>query len=109
MYTAKLQQKVVSHSAKDLDATFFVYGKELEGVVVFKYTRRILAYDDEDTHAMCGNLRKGQPVWVLILRFSRAENASPRACGMFYKATVQYVLLFGSKAWCLYPCCAKKS
>jgi len=32
----------------------------------------------------------------------RAENASPRVCGMFYKATVQAVLLFGSEAWSLF-------
>ena len=33
----------------------------------------------------------------------RAENASPRVCGMFYKATVQSILLFGSETWNLSP------
>jgi hypothetical protein len=33
----------------------------------------------------------------------RSENASPRACGVFYKATVQSILLFGSKTWNLSP------
>ena len=33
----------------------------------------------------------------------RAENASPRICGLFYKATVQAVLLFGSESWNLTP------
>ena len=32
-----------------------------------------------------------------------AENASPRVCGMFYRATVQSVLLFGSETWVLTP------
>ncbi len=31
----------------------------------------------------------------------QAENASSRMSGMFYKATVQAVLLHGSEMWCL--------
>ena len=38
----------------------------------------------------------------------RAENASPRVCGMFYKATVQAVLLFGSETWNLTPSTMKR-
>jgi hypothetical protein len=33
----------------------------------------------------------------------RAENASPKVCGIFYKATVQAVLLFGNETWKLSP------
>ncbi len=33
----------------------------------------------------------------------RAENTSPKVCGVFYKATVQAVLLFGSETWKLSP------
>ncbi len=33
----------------------------------------------------------------------RAENASARVCGIFYKATVQLILLFGSETWNLSP------
>ncbi len=33
----------------------------------------------------------------------RAENAEPRVCGVFYKATVMSVLLFGSETWSLTP------
>ena len=35
------------------------------------------------------------------MKVLRAENASSRVCGMFYKATVQAVLLFGSETWCM--------
>ena len=66
---------------------------------VFKYLGRLIAYDDEDTQAVRGNLKKARRVWVRISRVLRAENASPRVCGMFYKATVQSVLLFGSDIW----------
>ena len=52
---------------------------------------------------MRGNLAKARRVWARISRILRAENASARVCGMFYKATVQSVLIFGSKTWVLLP------
>ncbi len=36
-----------------------------------------------------------------------AENATPKMCGMFYKATVQAVLLYGSEMWSLSPLSTK--
>ena len=94
MHAARLQRKLVSDSAMAMDATFYAYGEELERVEVFKYLGRLIAFDDDDTQAVCGNLKKFRRFWVRILRVLRAENASARACGMFYKATVQSVLLF---------------
>ncbi len=38
----------------------------------------------------------------------RAENATPKTCGMFYKATVQAVLLYGSETWSLSPSSMKR-
>ena len=49
------------------------------------------------------NLAKAQSIWARISRVLRAENASARVCDMFYKATVQSVLLFRSKTWVLSP------
>ena len=49
------------------------------------------------------NLRKARRVWARILAVLRAENASPRVCGMFYRATVQSVLLLGSETRVLTP------
>jgi hypothetical protein len=37
--------------------------------------------------------------WGQVSHVLRAENASPKVCGVFYKATVQAVLLFGSETW----------
>ena len=70
---------------------------------VFKYLGRLIAFDDDDTQAVRGNLAKARRVWARISRILRAENASVRVCGMFYKATVQSVLLFGSETWMLSP------
>ena len=68
---------------------------------------KLLAYDDEDIQAVRSNLKKARRVWARISRILRAKNASPRVCGMFYKATVQSVLLFGSETWCLAPAALK--
>ena len=70
---------------------------------VFKYLGRLIAFDNDDTQAVRGNLAKAHRVWARISRVLQAENASARVCGMFYKATVQSVLLFGSKTWVLSP------
>jgi hypothetical protein len=68
---------------------------------VFKYLGRLIAYDNADTQAMRLNLRKAQGCWAWILRVLRAENANARTWGMFYTATVQVVLLYGSETWSL--------
>ena len=33
----------------------------------------------------------------------RAKHASPWVCGMFYRATVQLILLYGSETWMVAP------
>ena len=63
----------------------------------------MLDYDDNDSQAVRGNLKKARGVWARLSRTMRAENASPRVCGVFYKATVQSILLFGSETWNLSP------
>jgi hypothetical protein len=50
-----------------------------------------------------GNLKKACAIWSRLSCTIRSENASPHACGIFYKATVQSILLFGSKTWNLSP------
>ncbi len=69
----------------------------MERVEVFKYLCRLLAYNDDDTWAVRGNIKKAQGIWVRLSCTIRAENATPCVCGMFYKVTVQSILLFGSK------------
>ena len=52
---------------------------------------------------MRGNLKKACGVWARLSCTIRAENASPCVCGLFYKATVQSILLFGCETWNLSP------
>ena len=48
-------------------------------------------------------LRKVRGVWERLSQVMRAENASHRVSKLFYKATVQAVLILGSETWCLSP------
>jgi hypothetical protein len=95
----KIQHAVAEHAHLSLQHTFTAYGEGLERVEVFKYLGRLLAYNGNDAQAVRGNLKKVRGVWVRLSCTIRAENASPRACGIFYKETVQLILLFGSKTW----------
>ena len=86
-----------------LDLKFYAYGEELERVEVFKYLGRLIAFDDDETQVVRGNLANARRVRARISRVLRAENASARVYGMFYKATAQSVHLFGSETWVLSP------
>ena len=72
-----------------MDTKFYAYGEELKRVEVFKYLRRLIVFDDDDTQAVRSNLMKVRLVWAWILCVLRAENASAGLCGMFNKATVR--------------------
>jgi hypothetical protein len=104
----KRQHAAAVHSQEALKSLFTAYGEELERVEVFKYLGRLIAYDDADTQAMRSNLRKARGCWAWVSRVLRAENATARTCGMFYKATVQAILLFGSERWSLSPTSVKR-
>jgi hypothetical protein len=99
----KVQHAAAERAHLALRQTFIAYGEELEKVEVFKYLGRLLAYNNNATQAVRNNLKKAQGIWARLSRMIRAENASPRVCGVFYKATVQSILLFGSKTWNLSP------
>jgi hypothetical protein len=99
----KVQYAAAKRTHIALQQAFTAYGEELERVKVFKYLGRLLAYDNNDTQAVRGNLKKARGIWARLSRMIRTENASPRACGIFYKATVYSILLFGSKKWNLSP------
>ena len=101
---ARRRQHAAAKDAQHALATqFHACGEELERVTVFKYLGRLLACDNNNTQAMRGNLTKARKCWARVSRVLRAENAAPRVCGVFYKATVMAVLLFGSETWSLAP------
>ncbi len=99
----QVQHEIAATARQSLQMHFYAYGEELKKVEVFKYLGWLLAYDDNDTQAIRANLAKACKMWARVSRVLRVENASPKVCGVFYKATIQAVLLFGSETWNLAP------
>ena len=50
--------EVVSNSVNALDNALYAYGEELERVEVFKCLGCLVAFDDDDTQAVWGILRR---------------------------------------------------
>ena len=67
----------------------------LERVEVFKYLGRLLAQDDDDVQAVRQQIRKARGTWARRPGVARG----PRIAAKFYKAVVQFVLLYGSETW----------
>ncbi len=99
----KAQHVTVEQVHLALCKMFTAHGKELVRVEVFKYLGRLLAYNNNDARAVTRILEKARGVWASLSCTIRAENASPHVCGIFYKATVQSILLFGNETWNLSP------
>jgi hypothetical protein len=104
----RCQHAAATRSQQALDHVFTCNRDKLDRVEVFKYLERLIAHDDIDTQAMRLNLRKAQGCWARISHVLQTENASPRTSGMFYKATVQAVLLYRSEMWSLPPTSVKR-
>jgi hypothetical protein len=83
-----MQHEAAETTRVALVQSFTAYGDKLERLEVFKYLGRLLAYNDNDTQAMRANLRKARKSWGQVFCVLRAENALPKVCGVFYKATV---------------------
>ncbi len=77
--------------------TFSANKEELERVEVFKYLGWLISHYDTDNQAVQSNLRRAGRCWAQVSCVLQAKNATPKMCGMFYKATVQAVLLYGSE------------
>ncbi len=95
----RVQRENASRAVEAQEKRFTARGEELEQVEVFKYLGRLLSHDNNDDLAIWANVRKARKCWARVSRVLRAENATPWVMGMFYKATVQMVLLFGAETW----------
>jgi hypothetical protein len=96
------------HSQCALECMFSANGEELERVEVFKYLGWLISHDDADNQAMQSSLRRACGCWAWVSRVLWDENVTPKTCGMFYKATVQAMLLDGSGTWSLSPLSMKR-
>jgi hypothetical protein len=99
----KCQHEAAVRYQQALKHTFHANGEELGRVKVFKYLGWLISFDDADNQAIGSNLRNARGCWSQVSCVLRAENATPKTCGMFYKATMQVVLLYRSEMWSLSP------
>ena len=83
------------------ERAFQAYVRLLQMVTSFKYLGRVLTEADNTWPAIVGNLSKAQKIWARLARILGWEGANPRVSGIFFKAVVQAVMLFGSETWML--------
>jgi hypothetical protein len=79
--------------------TFQIQDALIETVTDFQYLGRTITSRDSDWMAARRNLHKARQRWMCISRVLARESATPRISALFYKATIQTVLLFGSETW----------
>jgi hypothetical protein len=79
--------------------TFTIQNQPIETLTSFRYLGRIIASSDSDWEAAKFNLHKARTRWMNISRLLARTSASPQISSLFYKATVQTVLLYGSETW----------
>ena len=93
------QRHRLADSRRSREVVFTVNGEDLEQVSEFKYLGRLLSSNGSDWPAVYYNLKKARKRWMRVSRVLTREGADSRVCGMFYKAVVQSVLLYGCETW----------
>ena len=72
-------------------------------VTFFKYLERVLTAVDDNCPSVVGNIWKAKKRWGRLEWILGREGANPRVSGLFFKAVVKAVLLFGLETWVLTP------
>ncbi len=82
-----------------LHELFYIEGELLEKVDLFQYLGWNLAQDNDDVRAVRNQIKKARWIWARVGQILTVDNTLPKVSTKFYKAVVQYVLLYGSKMW----------
>ena len=75
------QHEAAATAVEAPKSTFTAYGESLHRVEVFKYLGRLVSYNNVNTQAIRGNLKKCRKTWARISKVLRAEHVSPPAGG----------------------------
>jgi hypothetical protein len=78
---------------------FTIQNQPIETLTSFRYLGHIITSMDDDWEAARLNLFNARNQWMTISRVLTRSSASPRISALFYKATIQTVLLYGSETW----------
>jgi exonuclease III len=101
------QRQAAEATRRASEIVFTIYGTPLPSVNTFKYLGRPIASNDDDWPALYRNITRARRKWGMIRRVLTREGASPMISGMFYKAIVQSVLLYGCETWTITPAMLK--
>ena len=98
--TARRRQRAaIAEARRAREVVFSIRGVPLDAVDIFNDLGRPLLSVDDDWPAFHRNLTKARQKWGMIRRILAREGADPKVSGMFYKAVVQVVLLYGCETW----------
>lgn len=93
------QRLAIETARKACEVVFTACGQPLESIDTFKYLGHFLSSMDSDWPALYENMAKAWQHWARVSIILARDGASPWVSGMFYKAIVQAVLLYGSETW----------
>jgi hypothetical protein len=78
---------------------FSIGTEELENVDQFSYLGRPILANDDDIGAIRHNITKARKKWQTLSQILTRQGARPKIMGVFYKAVIQAILLYGSETW----------
>ena len=99
----KQRQMAEEELWESAERAFQAYVRPLKTVTSLKYMVQVLTAADNNCTTVVGNLRKARKSWTWLKIILGGEGANPRVSGMFFKAVVKAVLIFGLEMWVLTP------
>ena len=94
---------VSEEERKVFTRAFSAYVRPLEMVTSFKYLGRFISETEYDYPAVVRNLSRSKKLWIRMSRILSREGADPQVSGLFFKAVIQAVLIFGTETWVVTP------
>jgi hypothetical protein len=97
-----LRWRTAVQEAHDTKELWYTIGDAvLESVDQFCYLGRPMLANDDDIGAIQHNITKARRKWQMLSQILSREGAKPKVIGIFYRAVIQLVLLYGSETWVL--------
>ena len=103
----KRRRTALQACKKAATTRFTINGEQLEQVRSFGYLGRCVHEDNSDWPALFSNVKKARKRWGMLVRILDKDGATNYAKGMFYRAIIQSVLLYGVETWTVTPAMMK--
>ena len=94
------RQRLAAEEEREVTARdFSAYGRPLEMFTSSKCLGRVVLATNYDCLTVVRNLDQAKTVWSRMSRILGREVETPWVSGLFFKAVIQSVLLFGAETW----------